>query len=338
MPARAFGLALGLFALAATAAAALAQAPLSSFKDCDACPEMVALPPGKFLMGASKADAKLVDSYTLASELPQHEVTIGYSFAIGKREVTVDEFAAYVAETGAKTGGECQLRLPDSGPNTGKFTGTAKPAPTDYPPVLVTIGDGDFRSPGAQVTGEHPATCISRNEALGYLDWLSGKSGKHYRIPTEAEWEYAVRAGNPKPFHYGGGLKDLCAYGNFADRASPYSAGMMAACAEKPSPERTTVAGSYRPNAWGLDNMIGNAFEFTEDCASENYQGAPNDGSPYRGGACESFATRSYFFDSVGTGLRSAARCAAIGPDERSNGLGLRVAVSLDDSAWDRKN
>jgi formylglycine-generating enzyme required for sulfatase activity len=85
--------------------------------------------------------------------------------------------------------------------------------------------------------------------------------------------------------------------------------------------------------------MIGNAFEFTEDCASENYQGAPTDGSPWRGGGgqCESFATRSYFFDSMGTSLRSAARCAAVGLDDRSNGLAIRVAVSLDDAAWDRK-
>jgi formylglycine-generating enzyme required for sulfatase activity len=239
---------------------AQAQAPLSTFKDCDACPEMVALPPGKFLMGASKADAKLVDPYTLASELPQHEVTIGYSFAIGKGEVTVDEFAAYVAETGAKTGGVCQLRLPEFGPNRGKFIGTAKPGPTDYPPALVTIADGDFRTPGAQVSGDHPATCISRREAQAYLDWLGKKSGKAYRFPTEAEWEYAVRAGSATPLHYGGGLKDLCKYGNFADKASPYNARMVAQCAEKPSPERTTVAGSYLPNAWGLDNMIGNAF------------------------------------------------------------------------------
>ena len=87
---------------------------------------------------------------------------IGYSFAIGRHEVTVAEFAAYVSETGARTGGECQLRLPEFGPNRGKCIGTAKPGPTDYPPALVTIGDGDFRTPGAKVSDQHPATCISR--------------------------------------------------------------------------------------------------------------------------------------------------------------------------------
>ena len=138
------------FALAAMLAVLLsdaqAQAPFSSFKDCDQCPEMVALPPG-ISMGASKEDRKFADAYTIQSELPQHEVSIGYSFAIGRHEVTVAEFAAYVSETGARTGGECQLRLPEFGPNRGKFIGTAKPGPTDYPPALVTIGDGDFRTP-----------------------------------------------------------------------------------------------------------------------------------------------------------------------------------------------
>ena len=326
-------------ALAFTPFPAQAQAPLSSFKDCDNCPEMVVLPPGKFLMGASKEDRKFADAYTIQSELPQHEVTIGYSFAIGRHEVTVAEFAAYVAETGVKTGGECQLRLPEFGPNAGKFIGTAKPGPNDYPPALVTIGDGDFRSPGAKVSDQQPATCLSHREALGYLDWLSKKSGKSYRLPTEAEWEYAVRAGSTTPFYFGGGLKELCRYGNFADRKSVYNAKIVAKCAENPSPEGTAPVGSYQPNDWGLYDMIGNAFELTEDCASDNYQGAPNDGSPRRGsdGACETFATRSFFFDSIGTSLRSAARCTAVGLDDRSNGLSFRVAVSLDENAWDRK-
>jgi formylglycine-generating enzyme required for sulfatase activity len=317
---------------------AQAQAPLSRFKDCESCPEMVVLQPGKFLMGASKEDRKLADPYTIESELPQHEVTIGYRFAMGRFEVTVAEFAAYVAETGAKTGGICQLRLPEFGPDRGKFVGTAKPAADDYPPALVTISDGDFRTPGTKVSDQQPATCISRREALGYLDWLGKKSGKAYRLPTEAEWEYAARAGSTAPFYYGGGLKELCKYGNFADSKSVYNARIVAKCAENPSPESTAPVGSYQPNAWGLYDMIGNGFELTEDCASDNYEGAPNDGSPRRaGGACENFATRSYFFDSMGTNLRSAARCTAVGLDDRSNGLTFRAAVSLDDNAWDRK-
>jgi formylglycine-generating enzyme required for sulfatase activity len=289
-------------------------------------------------MGASKEDRKFADAYTIQGELPQHEVTIGYSFAIGRHEVTVAEFAAYVAETGAKTGGECDIRVAEFGPNRGKFIGTPKPGAENYP-GLVTITDGNFRTPGGTVSDQQPATCISHREALGYLDWLSKKSGKAYRLPTEAEWEYAARAGSTTPFYFGGGLKDLCKYGNFADSKSVYNARIVAKCAENPSPEGTAAVGSYLPNAWGLQDMIGNGFELTEDCASDNYEGAPNDGSPRResGGACETFATRSFFFDSIGTSLRSAARCLVVDWDSRSNGLTFRIAVSLDDNAWDRK-
>ena len=326
-------------ALCLQSAVALAAdpAPLSTFKDCPACPEMVVLPPGKFMMGASADDRKLADSYSIQSELPQHAVEIGYVLAIGRFEVTVEEFAAFVQETGTKTGGECEIRTPDFGANKFKFVGTPKPGPNPHAGYgLRVVTDADFRTPGARVTDRHPASCISRREAKAYLEWLSKKSGKPYRFPTEAEWEYAVRAGSVTAFHFGNSAAELCRYGNFADRASPYNAKMVAKCAESPSPEATAPVGSYRANAWGLHDMIGNVFEFTEDCASPNYQGAPNDGSPRRG-PCDMFATRGYFFDSIDVTLRSAARCPASDWDSRSNAVGLRVAVSLSQTAWDRR-
>jgi formylglycine-generating enzyme required for sulfatase activity len=107
-------------------------------------------------------------------------------------------------------------------------------------------------------------------------------------------------------------------------------------CAEKPSPEGTALAGSYQPNAWGLHDMIGNAFEFTEDCASRTIKALrPTVALARGGGQCESYATRSYFFDSMGR-LRSAARCSAVGPTIAAMASD-RVAVSLDDLAWGRK-
>jgi formylglycine-generating enzyme required for sulfatase activity len=308
------------------------------FKDCEKCPEMIVIEPGKFLMGASREDRKFADAYTLATELPQHEVDISYQFAIAKFEVTVAEFAAYAEEAGASTGGDCEIRTPDLGPDAGAYVGTLKEGASHTPPSLFVVADASFRRPGSDVTDNHPATCISRREAKAYLDWLGKKTGKPYRFPTEAEWEYAARAGSQKPFHYGRGLSDLCRYGNFADKKSPYHARVMAQCAEKPSPLQTSPVGAYEPNAWGLYDVIGNAFEFVEDCASDNYNNATTDGSPYgRDTGCETFMTRSYFFDSLGTALRSAARCSVVDWDGRSNGLTIRAAVSLDETAWDRE-
>jgi len=332
--------ALGIVALASLASPGPARAdPASaSYKDCDTCPEMIALAPGTYLMGASKEDRKLADAYTIGSELPQHEVNIGYAFAISKFELTVAEFAAYEAEAGVQTGGDCEIRTPDMGPGAGQLIGTLKQGAEQVPPSLFVITDGTFRRPGSEVSDQHPATCISRREAKDYLAWLAKKTGKPYRLPTESEWEYAARAGNPKPFYFGSNPNELCAYGNFADKKSTYQSRIMAKCAENPSPLQMAPVGSYRPNAWGLYDMIGNAFEFTQDCVSENYKDAPSDGSPYgEEAACENFITRSYMFESMDTLLRSAARCSASDWDSRSNGLTIRAVVSLDDHAWDRR-
>jgi formylglycine-generating enzyme required for sulfatase activity len=320
---------------------AAALRPLSIFKDCDHCPEMVVIPPGTFLMGASAEDRRIGDRYSVATELPQHRVTIGYSFAIGRYDVTVDQFAAFVAETGTKTGGECQLRIPDKGPHKGQFVGTPKPGKRDSPGIVNVI-DADFHTPGEHVSGNYPVTCISRREALKYLQWLSKKTNRHYRFPTEAEWEYATRAGSTTPYYFSGPIRNLCKYANFGDRKSPYWAGEMGApCAEQPSPTGLAPVGSYKPNAWGLYDTVGNTFEFIEDCRFPNYQGAPTDGSPWRErdpNVCSTgFVWRGYFFDSIYTDLRSAARCTGGGTwDERENFVSLRVAVSLDDRAWDR--
>lgn len=310
--------------------------PLSPFRDCAECPEMVALPPGRFVMGASPEDGRYAGESMLASERPQHEVAIGYGFAISKYEITVAEFAAYANETGVSTGGECEILSPATGPYAHKVIGTVKPT-FEMKYGLITVTDADFRRPGANVTDKHPATCISRREAVGYLEWLSKKTGRHYRLPTEAEWEYAVRAGSTTPYHYGGGPEQLCKYANFADRNSPYSVSAMAPCAESPSPIGTAAVGSYVPNAWGLYDMIGNAFEFVEDCSFDNYDGAPTDGSPWRKAGCEAFVQRSYDFSQMAAFKRSAARCLPGSWDWRGNNLALRAAVSLDDSAWDRK-
>lgn len=330
---------------------------LPSFKDCEVCPEMVELPAGSYWMGATDEDKAFPHTeYTIPSELPLHQVTLDYSFAIGRFTITVAEFAAFVEETGTAVGGECLLRIPDKGPNKGKFIGKISANADEfqrgqYGAVLVEYAD--FRTPGTTVAEDQPATCISRNEAKAYLAWLSEKSGRAYRFPTEAEWEYATRAGESRPYYFGGGNGDqdkVCAYGNFADRDSVYAAGVVAKCAEQDSREYTYPVGSFKPNNWGLYDMIGNVFEYVEDCYFPNYEGAPTDGSPWMHstahadhstdapGACRVWGLRGYFFDSIDTTMRSATRCGVYDDeDDRGNAIGIRVAVSMSGESWDRR-
>jgi formylglycine-generating enzyme required for sulfatase activity len=289
------------------------------------------------------------------SNLPQHEVDIVYSFAIGRYEVTVEEFDAYVKETGAKVGGKCGIRLIESGKLAMKYTGTLHPASAkdSQTPYYVTITDGSYAQPGLPVAGRQPAVCVSRNEMLGYVGWLGGKTGKRYRLVTEAEWEYAARAGTSTVAFWGDDLGKACPYANFGDRASGYQAGMAAHCSEKVHPAWSAEAGSYKPNPWGLYDMAGNVQEEVEDCLTDNYDGAPADGSPARKEDCVLFVARGGDYELTQYSMRASERLfhgyiegdggepdiwsREEALDERSNIVGFRVAVSLDDKAWDRK-
>jgi formylglycine-generating enzyme required for sulfatase activity len=340
------------FFLALAAGPALAEDVPSTFKDCEHCPEMTALAPGNFLMGASMTEVKAVKY--VDSALPQHRVDIAYPFAIGRYEVTVEEFRAYVEESGAQAGGNCGIRLAESGKLAMKYTGTLHPdsAKDSESPLVVFITDGSYAQPGLPVTDKQPAVCVSRNEAEAYVAWLSAKSGKHYRLPSEAEWEYAYRAGTDTINFWGDSFKNACDYANFGDRKSGYQAGMMAPCAEKIHPVWTSEAGSYKPNPWGLYDMPGNVQEMVEDCTHDNYEGAPADGSPWAEDGCLTFVTRGGDYELTHFNMRASDRLFVghvegggnddlIWPKDKSldirfNAVGFRVAVSLDDKARDR--
>lgn len=339
------------YELDAQAAAASSDARAGTpFRDCEHCPEMVPLPPGSFMMGASQKEMKRLRYVQWAT--PQHEVTIGYPFAIGRFEITVDEFDAYVKETGAGVGGKCGIRTIESGPNKFKYSGTPVPGgdKTESAPYAIYISDGSYAQPGLPVTGRQPAVCVSRNDMKDYLDWLSMKANKHYRLPTEAEWEYAYRAGTDLFNYWGDDFKQTCDYANFADRKSGYQAGMAASCSEKIHPDWTAEVGSYKPNSWGLYDMGGNAQEAVEDCFHKSYQRAPADGSPWTEPDCVLFAARSGDYELTQFSMRGSERLLFgytddtddgmwnrdEGSDERFNVMGFRVALSLDDKSWDK--
>jgi formylglycine-generating enzyme required for sulfatase activity len=322
-----------------------------AFRDCEHCPEMVPLPSGSFMMGAGRKQKQRL-KYVQWAE-PQHKVTIGYPFAIGRFEVTVDEFDAYVKETGAEVGGKCGIRTMETGPQAFKYSGTPVPGgdKTDVAPYIIIIADGSYAQPGLPVTGRQPAVCISRNEMKGYLAWLSGKSGKHYRLATDAEWEYAYRAGTDTINFWGDDFRKTCDYANFADRKSGYQAAPAASCSEKIHPGWSAEVGSYKPNPWGLYDMAGNVQEMVEDCFHDSFVGAPADGSPWEEPGCVVFVARGGDYEHTQFSMTGSERLLVgyvenaadgmwtpeEGSDERFNEVGFRVAVSLDGTNWDKE-
>jgi formylglycine-generating enzyme required for sulfatase activity len=150
---------------------------VQTFRDCGDCPEMVVVRPGTFLMGSPEDEPQRDPD-----EGPQHEVTIARSLAVGRFEVTRDEFDAFVKDANHDTGKRCTL-----------WTGKA----------FVGREGHNVDNPGFAQTGKHPATCLSWHDAKDYVAWLSRRSGQTYRLLTEAEWEYVARAGIVAPYASG---------------------------------------------------------------------------------------------------------------------------------------
>jgi formylglycine-generating enzyme required for sulfatase activity len=164
--------------------------PKDVFKECEKCPEMVVVPAGTFTMGSPSNEEGRRDD-----EGPQHTVTISPALGVGKFTVTVDQFADFVNNTGYDAGSRCLM--------------------SDWQ-------TGSFRAPGFSQTGSHPAVCLSWSDAKAYVGWLSKKTGKAYRLLTEAEWEYATRgrtkSGSYPRYFFGDNADDMCRYGNGLDQ------------------------------------------------------------------------------------------------------------------------
>ena len=190
-------------------------------RDCDVCPELVVLPRGAYLMGSAEGDA---------DERPIHQIAVGRAFAIGKHEVTFDQWQAC-----ADAGG-CQHNPYDEGWGQ----------------------------------GARPVINVNWHDARAYTKWLSKKTGRNYRLPTEAEWEYAARAGATNSRSMGRNYRRACLFGNVADRemSRSYSGRSTHDCTDKYV--ETAPVGKYRPNAFGIHDMLGNVWEWVGDCYNPN--------------------------------------------------------------------
>ena len=166
--------------------------------------------------------------------------------------------------------------------------------------------------------GSRPVINVSWEDAQQYVRWLSGETGEEYRLLSEAEWEYVARAGTQTVWYWGDDESEQCRYANGDDDDAP--------CAD--GHENTAPVGSFQPNAFGLYDVLGNVWEWTEDCWNETYSGAPGDGSARRSGDCSSRVLRGGSWIVKPRFLRSADR-SGNPAGNRDNIIGFRVARTI---------
>ncbi len=288
-----------LFALLA-AGPADAQTNDREFQECTDCPQMVGIPAGSFAMGSP-----LTENGRFDSEGPQHVVSVK-AFALGKYPVTSTEFIVFLRDTGYQPA-PCNPLL-DMKWSTPKL-GLAFPPSTAEPP-------------------KWPAVCLDWRDAQAYIAWvnekvhrgrpaLAGKKGP-YRLPTEAEWEYAARAGTKTARWWGNDIGTNNANCN--------------GCGSKWDNRVLADVDAFPPNPFGLYGMLGNAWEWTADCWNASYVNAPRDGSAWLSGDCTKHVLRGGSWNNLPIFVRSATRTANVhngGEYDYSSLAGFRLARDL---------
>lgn len=231
-------------------------------RDCPTCPVLVSLPAGAFTMGANAGDP---------SEKPAHRVSIGAPFAIGKYEVTMEQWNA-CTEAGA-----CPRLSAGSAGNT-------------------------------------PVRDVSWDDAQQFVKWLSSTTGKTYRLPSEAEWEYAARGGTSSRFWWGEQMKPGNA--NCKDCGDPWSA------------DGPAKVGSFAANPYGLHDVNGSVWEWVADCWHNSYKGAPSDGRPWDAPGCRERVIRGGSWRDGASYMPSSTRFK-YGASVRHSQNGFRVARDM---------
>lgn len=299
-------------ALLAIAQLAFAQQTASppDTRDCPVCPDLALVPPGNFVIG-SAPDAVELDPAT--GEAPAVAIAMTRPFHVSRREITVGEFRRYVEATGAEPAAGCRVWL------GGQWVHEQR----------------NWRDPAFALPprDDEPVVCVNWEDARGYAEWLSKESGKRYRLPSEAEWEYLARGGTSFPrfwgerdSHEGVALSLACDYANVYDSSAvdayhfPWP---NARCSDR----AVTLApgGQYKPNAFGVFDIIGNVREWVMDCYTASYAGRPEDGRAWTWqGGCEQKGVRGGSWASRPRNARAPARGAELTALRQSD-LGFRV-------------
>jgi len=307
-------------AVAATTSGEAAVQSGATFRDCDNCPEMVVIPGGDFEMGSPASEPG-----RSGEEGPQRQVHIR-QFAASKFDVTRGQWASFVSAKQVGTGDGCAWSgLPGA-------------------PIDELNPSASWSHLGFKQDDSHPVVCVSWYDAQDYARWLSERTGHHYRLLTEAEWEYAARAGSTTPFPWGAiASHEQANYGT-----DECCAGLVSG---RDQWINTSPVGSFPANAFGLHDMNGNVMQWVQDCLALSYEGHPTDGTAYANDilmeptgdlaplagttTCNYRIIRGGDSNNPPAFIRSAARNFAPVPgttlrNYRSSGLGIRIARELD--------
>lgn len=299
----ALALALALTLATTRLDAAPEPGPPAGFRDCPDCPDMIEIPQGQALIGAPKDE---IDRQ--AGDGPPRMVRISYRLAVARTEVTRALYARFEQESGYRTAASCNYW-------NGRWG---------------FVDEHDWRNPGFPQVRTHPAVCLSWRDATAFAAWLSGTTKRSYRLLSSAEFEYAARGGTATPWFWGTASAKACDHANLSDRQlrALYPDREGFACDD--GYRFTAPVASFKPNPFGLYDMIGNAWEWTDDCFHATFDAAPVDGKPWLeagGGDCGARTPRGGAWLS-GIPWSRAATQSKDGADYRSFLTGFRVATT----------
>jgi sulfatase modifying factor 1 len=278
---------------------AVAMQPGTTVRDCPTCPVLTVLPAGRFEQGSSPAENGS------AFEKPPHWVMIAHPIALSTNAVTVDEYREFIAATGRDMQG-CDT----------------------YDGEWRHRAENNWENPGFVQTGAHPVTCTSWNDAKAYVAWLSAKTGQRYRLPSASEWEYAARAGGMAAQPWSAEGSGACTNANVADQSAAHRYPGWAVFACNDGFVQTAPVGSFKANSFGLNDMLGNVFQWTEDCWNADYKGAPIDGAARMDGDCAERELRGGSWFSTPSFVRANYR-NHFGVDYRTSSVGIRLARDI---------
>lgn len=281
----------------------------AQFQDCDGCPDMIIVPAGRFIIGSpAKEPGRGQD------EGPQKEIVFAEPFAVSRYEVTRAQYKAFLRQTGHKISGGC-------------ITDRRKPG------TWAADDHTNVEDPGFEQGDNHPAACVSWNDAMAYIGWLNSRTGGGYRLLSEAEWEYVARAGSTTAYPWGASIHDGCRHLNGYDKMILGKKGNLyegevvpfANCSD--GFVNTAPVGSFQANAFGIHDMLGNLGEWVADCATPSYAGMLEIGVS-EGGDCSKRMVRGGSWGSQPRQLRSAERYR-YSPTDVDDSIGIRVGKSM---------